>query len=180
MHHNALIETISAVQFNHNCIFCSIKTHFLPSVWYLRPCALLTALHWVGQMETKIIFWAIGAQLSNAPFANDSISVPPFFYLPLFLLFCTISHAHGFRIDWLFLRGVVRNFNPWVLKFCCCPFGELGFDIRRYFAHTDPSFPQKSVGSISYFSKICGSRGTHGTHANYAPVLNSHHLLGFG
>ena len=65
--------------------------------------------------------------------------------------------------------GVVRIFNPWVPKFCCCPFGELGFDIRRYFTYTDPSFPQKSVGSISYFSKICGFHGTHGTHANYAP-----------
>ena len=27
----------------------------------------------------------------------------------------------------------------------------------------------KSMGSISYFSKIHGFHGTHGTHANYAP-----------
>ena len=32
-------------------------------------------------------------------------------------------------------------------------------------------FSLKSMGSISYFSKIHGFCGTHGTHANYAPDL---------
>ena len=69
-------------------------------------------------------------------------------------------------------RGVVRNFNPWVPKLCRCEFGFLGYYISKFFTCMDP-LSSKSVGSISYFSKIHGFQGTHGTHANYTPGIET-------
>ena len=72
------------------------------------------------------------------------------------------------------LQGVVKNFSPWVPNFSNYQFGRSGCCIKKHFTYLyRPFISSKSVGSISYFSKICGFTGTHGTHANYALALFS-------
>ena len=61
-------------------------------------------------------------------------------------------------------RGVVRNFNLWVPKVCYLWIWPDKIILYSY----EIFFSSKSVGSILYFSKIHGFRGTH---ANYAPVV---------
>ena len=49
-------------------------------------------------------------------------------------------------------------------------------DLTLYFTTMDPSFPSKSLGSILFFSKICGLCRTH---SNYAIVDQGSRDSGF-
>ena len=55
------------------------------------------------------------------------------------------------------LRGVVRNFHPWVPKLCHHQFGYLDCYIRKYFTCTDPSIPQNPWVPFHTFQKSVGS-----------------------
>ena len=54
-------------------------------------------------------------------------------------------------------RGVVKNSNSWVPKFCYYQFVVLGCQIRRYFTYTDPYFLQNPWVPFHNFQKSVGS-----------------------
>ena len=54
-------------------------------------------------------------------------------------------------------RGVVRNFNPWVLKLCLYQFGYFGCKVRRYLTYADPYFLQNPWVPFHTLQKSAGS-----------------------